>query len=107
MLDQHLPDSYGNLGNWECREATLPCIWDSVAPLVAEDIEPRIEVFAGDIVNTVVSTVEAEHTFFEEQVYLYYGTEDYHTRHRNLRLDYSVVHNWRKWELLVLLEHQA
>jgi hypothetical protein len=47
--------------------------------LAAEDIEPRIEVFAGDIVNTVVSTVEAEHTLFEEQVYLYYGTEGYHT----------------------------
>ena len=78
--------------------ATLPCIRDSVAPLVAGSSVAAecIEVFAEGIVNTVVSTVEAEHKLFEERVCLCCGIEGYHTRHRNLRLGYSVVHNWRK-----------
>jgi hypothetical protein len=73
---------------------------------VAGDIELRIEVLVEGIVNTVVSTVEAEHTLFEEQVCLCCGKEGYHIQHRNLRLDYSVVHNWRKWEQLVLLRQR-
>ena len=71
------------------------------------DIEPRIEAIAGGIVSTAESTVEAEHTLFEEQVNLYRGIEGYHTAHRNLHLDYSASHNWRKWGQQALLEHQV
>jgi len=38
--------------------------------LAAVDIEPRIEAIAEGIVSMAESTVEAEHTLFEEQVNL-------------------------------------
>jgi len=64
--------------------------------LAAVDIEPRIEAIAEGIVSMAESTVEAEHTLFEEQVNLWREIEGYHTAHKNLHLDYSASHNWRK-----------
>ena len=55
----------------------------------------------------VESTVEAEHNLFVEQVCQNCWIEVDRTQRRNLRLDYSVVHNWRKWEQVVLLKHQV
>jgi hypothetical protein len=66
-----------------------------------------IEVFAEGIENTVESTVEVEHNLFVEQVCQHCWIEVDRTQHRNLRLDYSAVHNWRKWEQVVLLKHQV
>jgi len=84
------------------REETLPYIQGNVGSLVADssqaavDIEPHIEAIAEGIVNMVVSIVEAEHTLFGELVNLSRGTKRYHIAHRNLHLDYSASHNWRK-----------
>jgi hypothetical protein len=60
------------------------------------DKQPRIEAIAEDIVNTAVSIVVAGHTLFGELVSLSHGTKGYHTARRNLHLDYSDDHNWRK-----------
>jgi hypothetical protein len=64
-------------------------------------------VLAENIENTVESTVEAVHNLFVEQACQYCSTQADRTQHRNLRLDYSVVHNWRKWEQVVLLKYQV
>ena len=91
----------------------MPCKQGNEVPLVAgssltaEDIEPHIEAIAEGIVNMVVSIVEAEHTLFGELVNLSRGTKRYHIAHRNLHLDYSAFHNWRKQGQQVLLEHQV
>ena len=67
------------------------------------DIEPRIEEFAEGIVSTVV----AENTLFEGLVTLCRVIGGYRIANRNLRLDYSASHNWRKWGQQALLEHQV
>ena len=108
-----MPDWYGNLSNWECREEPLPYKRGNEEPLVAgslqaaEDIVIRIEVAVAGIVSMAVSIAVTVNTLSEEQELLFRVIKDYRIAHRSLHLDYSAFHNWDKQALQVLPVYQV
>jgi hypothetical protein len=113
VLEQHLPDWYDNLSNWECREEPLPYKRGNEEPLVAgslqaaEDIVIRIEAAVAGIVSMAASIAVTVNTLSEEQEYLFRVIKDYRIAHRSLHLDYFAFHNLGIQERQVLPVNQV